>query len=776
MPSFPLLTRLLLVFLAVGFASQAEPIRPLLRPAAVAHLQAQLRQPLADTSRATLLLRLADNLLAQHEEADSPLNGAATYVEQAQTLSERANFVAGRIGSLYALGRLHTLTTPDTLGRPLLRQGIVLSQRHERRALEALGWYYLAGSYPGIAQAMPLKLGYYRHSQQLYHALGAQLEDAHLLKTIADTHLLQGNSEQAIHELRQVLALYRAAGHHELHYTYDLLLAANRQAGNYKEALRYGLAMLASAQATHDTVAIGGFYARVAGLYSELHQTAPALVYYQRALHNYQITNNKLFIVHAAGDIARLLIAQHQPQQALAFFTRTAAHAAASSPAAYARYMAECYVALRRYEPAERYFKEVVRLVEADHDNDMQKMYAYQAMGDFYVLTKRYGQARWYLQQSLGRYQRTGFLLGIAKLHLLLFKVDSAQGKMTTAIGHYQRYKLLNDSIFTIDKAKQLANLEIQYDLRKKEQNIALLTKQSQTQQARIRQREWQRNTLLAGAALLVLLLGLGYNRYRLKQRSNLLLSAQQQEINRKNASLELLVSEKQDLLEEKQDLLEEKEGLLEEKDWMLKEIHHRVKNNLQVISSLLSTQADYLREPTALAALRESQNRVQAMALVHQKLYQSDSLALVNMPEYIQEITERLLESFDCLDTVRERLDIAPLELDVALATPLGLIINEAVTNALKHAFPQHRPGTLTISLHPLEAQRYELLIADNGVGLPPDVDLAHGHSLGLTMVKGLSKQIDGVLHITQEGPGVQLTLQFEVARKQVRAKEVLA
>jgi two-component sensor histidine kinase len=770
MPSFFLRAWLLLVLVAAGFAGRAEPIRPLLRPAAVARLRAQLGQPqLADTSRATLLLRLADHLLSQHDEINSSLDGVATYVKQAQALSARASFEAGRIGSLYALGRLRSFTATDTLGRPLLRQGIALSQQQGRRALEALGWYYLAGSYPGIAQAMPTKLNYYQRAQDLYRALGARLEAAYLRKSIADTHLLQGNSEQAIQELRGVLALYRAAGHRELHYTYDLLLAANRQAGNYKEALRYGLAMLASAQATHDTVAIGGFYARVGGLYSELHQTAPALVYYQRALHNYQVTNNKLAIVHTAGDIARLLIAQHQPQQALAFFTRTTAHAAASSPDAYARYLAECYVALRRYEPAERSFKKMVQLVEADHDSDMQKMYAYQAIGGFYVLTRHYDQARWYLQQSLRRYQHTGFLLGIAKLHLLLFKVDSAQGRLLGAIGHYQRYKLLNDSIFNINKTKQLANLELQYDTRKKEQNITLLTKQALLQQARLRQREWQRNALLGGAILLVLVLGLGYNRYRLKQHSNQLLQAQQREIHRKNESLELLVGEKQDLLEEKQDLLEEK-------DWMLKEIHHRVKNNLQVISSLLNTQADYLRDPAALAALRESQNRVQAMALVHQKLYQSESVALVNMPEYVQEITERLLESFDCLDTVHEQLSIAPLELDVALATPLGLLINEAVTNALKHAFPSQRPGTLTIRLHPLGEQRYELLIADDGVGLPRGFDPTYSHSLGLTMVQGLSKQLNGVLHIGQPAVGVQLTLQFEVARKQVRAASLLA
>ena len=774
-PSYPLVCRLLLGLLVAAFSSRAEPIHPLLSPAAVAQLRPQLRQQLPDSGRATVLLRLADDLIARHEELGTSLDGAAAYGQQALALSAPAGFQPGRIGSLYTLGRLRTLITADTLGRALLRQGIALSHQQGRRALEALGWYYLANSYPGIEQNRPLRLVLYSRARALFQQAGARLEEAYLLKTIADTHLLQGNSLQAIQDLLHVVALYRAAGHRELHYTYDLLLAANRQAGNYKEALRYGLAMLESAQATHDTVSIGGFYARVAGLYNELHQDGPALAYYRKALKNARHYDYQGAVLNAGGNIARILITQHKPQQALAFFVRTTGHAAAADPATYARYMAECYVALRHYPMAERYFLQMVRLTETETDDDMRKMYTYQGVGEFYLLTRQYDKARWYLQQSLQRYRHTGFLLGVARLHLLLFKADSAQGRFPAAITHYQRYKLLTDSMFNEAKTKQLAGLEIQYDTRKKEQNIALLTRQALVQQGRIRQREWQRNALLAGAGLLALLLGLGYNRYRLKQRSNQLLQAQQREINQKNASLELLVGEKQELLDEKQNLLEEKGDLLNEKDWMLKEIHHRVKNNLQIISSLLNTQADFLHDPAALGALRESQNRVQAMALVHQKLYQSDSVALVNMQEYIQEITEHLLESFDCHGTVREHLHVAPVQLDVALATPLGLIINEGITNALKHAFPQRRPGTLTIGLQPLGTHRYELLIADDGVGLPPGFDLHQSHSLGLTMLEGLSKQINGVLHITQAA-GVRLTLQFEAARKPVRAEALPA
>ena len=772
-PSWVLLTLLLLV---VGSASWAEPITPLLSPAALKRLRAQLWHTPTDTVRVNILLQLSNDLVGRHEELDAPPDSAAAYARQAASLSKTLAFPTGRIRSLYVLGQLRTLSGPDTLGRVLLRQGIELSQGQGEPALEAYGWYYLANSYPRITEYMPIKLACYQRARTRFKQAGAQLEYAYLLKTIADMHLLQGRSAQATQELLRVLAIYRAAGHRELHYTYDLLRGATRQAGSYKEALQYSLATIRSAQTTHDTASIGGFYARTADIYSELKQNAPALTYYRRALLNAQQTHYPGAVIRRAGSIARILISEQKPRQALSFLVRTAGRAAPADPAVYAQYLAECYVALRQYAAAERCLTQMLALVETGPADEMDIMNGHQAIGKLYLVMKQYDKSRWHMQQALQRSQHTGFLLGVANLHLLLFKADSAQGRFPAAIAHYQRYKLLTDSVFNERKNKQLASLQVQYDTRKKEQNIALLTKQTLLQQANLRQREWQRNVGLAGAGLLLLLLALGYNRYRFKQRSNQLLLAQQLEINHKNESLERLVSEKQGLLEEKQSLLEEKEEMLQEKNWMLREIHHRVKNNLQVISSLLSTQVDYLHDPAALAALRESQNRVQAMALVHQKLYQSDSVALVNMQEYIREITERLLESFDCLDSVREHLQVEPIELDIALATPLGLIINESVTNVLKHAFPQRRSGTFAIGLHSIGTHRYELRIADDGVGLPPGFDPTRSQSLGLTMVQGLSKQLNGTLHIAEEGPGVQLTMQFEVARQHVQATGALA
>ena len=453
-----------------------------------------------------------------------------------------------------------------------------------------------------------------------------------------------------------------------------------------------------------------------------------------------------------AGDIANVLVRQAKPQQALDFYLRTTEGKTGLEQRVHAQRLATLYVALKRYPQAEQQYAKVLALSKSKPTSDMSRMYLNQTLGQFYLLTKHYSKARWYFQQALQESEHSGFLVGTSRLHELLFRVDSAQGDFPSAIAHYQRYKLLTDSVFNEKKNKLLASLEIQYDTRKKEQNIALLTKQTQVQQARLRQREFQRNALLVGAVLLTLVLGLGYNRYRLKQRSNQLLEEKQAEINQQNQSLQ---------------------HLLKEKDWMLKEIHHRVKNNLEMINSLLETQSDYLHDPAAVAALREGQNRVHAMALIHQKLYQANNLALVDMQGYIRQIAAHLLDSFDCQETVQVQLAVEPIELEVTLVTPLGLIINEALTNALKYAFPNQQPGTVAIKLAALGQGRFRLTIEDDGVGFPPGIDLEDGATMGLTIMHGLSEQLDGTLRIT-ESRGVRIRLDFEAITSPTPAEPV--
>jgi two-component sensor histidine kinase len=747
---------LLLLLLTAHLPSPAEPLYPLLSRAAVDSLHALLRQPRQDTNRVNALVSLSHDLLTKQEELNTPLDSAYAYARQALALSQALGFGRGYIGSQYALGRLLPYRHQAAQGQALLRQALARSQQQGERRLTADGWYYLAMAYTRSEAEMPARLRCLQQARAAYQQLPDRAQEAFALKTIADMHLLQGKEMQCREELLEVVALYRAIGYRRLHYTFDLLVAVHKKLGKYPEALRYGLAALESAQATHDTALLAYFYARLASIYLELNQPAKALAYYRGGLASAHAERTTFFVISNASGIAHLLIARHQPQRALAFFLR---EIRAFPPTDYytrfrvAVCLADCYAATGKYAQAEKRGLLLINLIETGRvyaDNYSEQLTGYLAISKVYVAARQYARARPYLAQALALESKSHQLINTTTTHLLFFKIDSAQGDFPAAIGHYQRYKALNDSVISEAKNKQLASLQVQYDTRKKEHNIALLTKQTLLQQSSLRQKDFERNALLAGAVLLTLLLGLGYNRYRLKQRSNQLLQAKQLEINQQNQLL--------------QGLLHEKEELLTEKDWMLKEIHHRVKNNLQIISSLLDTQADYLHDPAALAAIREGQNRVHAMALIHQKLYQSAQLLAVNMADYLREITDQLLDSFDCRARVQVRLAVVPVELAVPLATPIGLIINEALTNALKYAFPPPRRGTITVALAARGPEQYELLITDDGVGLPPGFVLADNRTMGLTIMQGLSEQIDGHLRITQAN-GVRISLLFEVA-----------
>jgi PAS domain S-box-containing protein len=206
----------------------------------------------------------------------------------------------------------------------------------------------------------------------------------------------------------------------------------------------------------------------------------------------------------------------------------------------------------------------------------------------------------------------------------------------------------------------------------------------------------------------------------------------------------------------------------LQEKELLLKEVHHRVKNNLQVIVSLINLQTAQLTDERSLQALRESQNRVRSMALVHEKLYQSQNLARLDFREYLHQLASTLFHSYQAEATqVDLQLDIAEVTLEVDQAIPCGLIVNELVSNALKHAFPNGRSGTITLTLHTRTAPHVELAVTDNGVGLPVELTWQQTESLGMQLVQSLVKQIGGDIQLERLTPGTRFTLRFNHASK---------
>jgi two-component sensor histidine kinase len=236
------------------------------------------------------------------------------------------------------------------------------------------------------------------------------------------------------------------------------------------------------------------------------------------------------------------------------------------------------------------------------------------------------------------------------------------------------------------------------------------------------------------------------YYAYRVKRRSNRLLEAQRKEIDQKNQRLERLVAEKEDLVTE---------------------IHHRVKNNLTIISSLLESQSAYLHDE-ALFEIQKSQHRVQAISMIHQKLFLHGQLTDVEMSTYLWEIVSFLRDSLVTDEDLVFCLDLDPLQLEVSKAVSLGLIVNEAVTNAVKYAFPHNRAGRIDVTLKQGLMGEYSLCITDDGVGLPADFDAGQRNSLGMSLIEGLSRALKAGLHI-HSGPGTRIEVVFAEVHQMV-------
>lgn len=200
----------------------------------------------------------------------------------------------------------------------------------------------------------------------------------------------------------------------------------------------------------------------------------------------------------------------------------------------------------------------------------------------------------------------------------------------------------------------------------------------------------------------------------------------------------------------------------LHEKEVLLKEIHHRVKNNLQIISSLLSLQAEYLKDREVLAIFKDSQNRINSMALIHEKLYQSKDLARINFSDYIHDLVASLLYTYDInISKVVLKIEADEILLGIDTAIPCGLIINELVLNALKYAFPGTKKGEVYVSLRSLDDCKYTLTVQDDGVGLPEGLDFKDTESLGLQLVNALVNQLGGTIAVENLG-GVKFEINF--------------
>ncbi len=614
-------------------------------------------------------------------------------------------------------------------GDKVFKEVIEDYRKNGQREDEAANWKLMAVMRERNETNFHDLLTYLSNAMEVYRSLGQTEEQAGIQLKIADLYLVTQRIAEAEREALRALDTYRAIRYKRLYDTYYMLSAINRQQGDLDQALHFAIRCVQNLDSLQNSAINPAlFYGELALVYDGLGQPEESAQLYRQTLQERRKRGEApLVLFRTAGLLVHQLAKIKRGREALSVILDMKSDYPALGrleQAAMAQNLGLCYQAIGDFSKAEGYFLEMIGKVEPVLQADEFTSMAYEDLGNFYLITKKYDKAINFLSKALD--PPNAYLASRQKdICLSMYKADSAMGNYLAAINDFRKYKMLTDSLFSEKKSRQIAELQIRYQTEKKEKNIVLLHLENKAQENKLQRSALIRNLIITAVLLLA---GCVYYRYRIKAASNKKMQVQQREIHQQNVKLIQLLSEK---------------------EWLIKEIHHRVKNNFHTVMGLLATQTEYLKSPEAINAMRESRDRIHAMSLIHQQLYQSDNLSTIAMPGYIHELASSLQESFDIPGNVHFMLDIDPVELDLSQAIPLGLILNEAITNAIKYAFPGGRDGIIEISLQE-KADGYILVtVKDDGVGISAGHHAAQS-SLGMKLLRGLSEDMDAAFSIT--------------------------
>ena len=379
--------------------------------------------------------------------------------------------------------------------------------------------------------------------------------------------------------------------------------------------------------------------------------------------------------------------------------------------------------------------------LELQEDETEGVLYSYNNIGNAYFKIKKFEEAEKYYLNALQLAEKHNLTVEILYSLRSLSDLYSETNEYKQANMFLKEYHTLKDSVFSNTKHQQIMDLEEEYQSDKKNKEIELLNTKARQQIFEIRAERNNRN-LWIGISILSAIFAL-ISIYFF--------------VNKKK------VSEK---LKDKNIIIEKTLG---EKDVLLREIHHRVKNNLQIISSLLNMQNRYLSDDKSKEIVTESQNRIKSMSLIHQKLYQEENLTGIETKEYFKELIESLMLSYGVENTnVKFDINIDNILLDIDTAIPLGLILNEILSNTFKYGVDKEN-GRFLFDFKETNKEELNILIKDNGPGIPDGFDIKKSKSYGMKLIQSLSKKLKAEIEFKNNN-GLEIRmkiLRFKIAKK---------
>ena len=595
-------------------------------------------------------------------------------------------------------------------------------------------------------------LNYQQAALELAQKLNSKTGIAVIKDNIGRLHWRLGNFNEALKNHFEALNLYAQTGNRKAQG--GVLVSIGQDYlddASYDEARSYLLKALKAGKETADTITIAAAYDVLSYLYEVQGNIPEAAKIRYDYLKVIEHSGDKNAIVHATTQLALNYKDLGNNQEAMKYFKQGLQPAKEAGDKVEESFfhsnIADLYIASGNFTEAMNHYTAALQLayqfkdvpVLADIHHGMGNLYQAQgnctkalnyyllAAGEFKSIANRKGLANLYAEMGIAYTRLKQY--GLAKQSFTDAKalyddmdskipmdiyysgtalLDSATGNWKNAYQHYKQYIIARDSSFNKETLKKLVTSQMQYESDKKE--AAIKAEQEKKDIVTLEEIKWQRN--IRNAAFAVLALVLLFSGVVYRQRNK-------------------IAGEKK-----RSDLL------LMDKELLLKEIHHRVKNNLEIVSSLLALQSAQIDDPDTKEAMLAGQNRVHSIGIVHQKLYQGKNLGAIEMKDYFINLSESILDSFGAEKRVTIECAMDQLDVDIDTAVPLGLIVNELLTNTLKYAFPEGQQGKVQIKLKKQTDGALHLEVSDNGIGKS---GLTHGTGFGGQLVSLLTQQLSG-------------------------------
>ncbi len=493
--------------------------------------------------------------------------------------------------------------------------------------------------------------------------------------------------------------------------------------GDAEQAMKYYLDAIQFFELAKDSLFIGILYNNIGACSLYREKPAETVEYYHKALRYFVAIKNEEWINNVNVNLGVQYISLEEYEKSNAFNQKALDYYQNKKDLHHQGLvlanMGSNYLFLKEFKKSLAFSIKALDLIDPNQDMSLVAI-ANTNIGNAHIKLKNPHQAKSYLDKALRLSRKHKSLereIGATKA---MTNYYAAVGQYKEGLEMYKAHVVLKDSLFNEEKDKAIVEATTRFETKKKQQKIDLLHAKNEVQKIKLTQSRRQSFFYISGILGLGLLALVLFYAFQTKRKS------------------------------------------LAEKELLLKEIHHRVKNNLQVVTSLLNIQQRRIKDPQAIEAIQESKNRVESMALIHKSLYQNNDLSNINSRDYIQQLVDYIFNTYSIdQNKINYNLDVQTIKMDMDTLIPLGLILNELINNAIKHAFSEKEGGTISIIMKE-QKQKIMLQVSDNGIGMPNKDKIKNANSFGFKMIQAFVKKLNATLDILYEN-GTTLQIAFE-------------